>query len=141
MLVAVRLAPVVASLLGALMLASCATAGIDLSSAEVDDTITTASVPADPAKVSDSVRASDEVTIRNAVTSVDLDQVGGAGLSWANADTGSRGAVTELAEQRRKGVLCRTFKASRESYDGVAVFRGETCLGGAGWRLMRFDEI
>ncbi|MBL0967107.1 MAG: M20/M25/M40 family metallo-hydrolase, partial [Blastomonas sp.] len=39
----------------------------------------------------------------------------------ANADTGSRGAIQALAEVRQGKDLCRTFTASRERFDGVAL--------------------
>ena len=66
----------------------------------------------------------------------------GQSVPWANAGTGSRGSITGLAELKDKGQTCRRFKASRESFDGVAMFEGELCLAGAGgWRMQDFKAL
>lgn len=123
-----------------LVAASCAARGIDIDQAAVD-TMTTASIPAPPAAAADTYKVSDEATIRNAVSSADVEAVQGTGISWQNSESGARGAITALAEYKRKGRLCRSFDASRESYDGVAVYKGEACQTGDGaWSIMRFDE-
>ncbi|MGO4839694.1 RT0821/Lpp0805 family surface protein, partial [Rhizobiaceae sp. 2RAB30] len=86
-------------------------------------------------------QTSDQVTIRNAVSSADLDALGATGLAWANTDTGSRGAITQLTQYDRKGLLCRKFKASRESFDGVRLYAGDACRAGDGsWRMLEFVE-
>ena len=127
-------------LVAAILLAACASRGVDIEAA-VDDTITTAAIPADPAVASDPLKVSDETTIRNAVSSADLEAVPDTGISWANTDSGSRGAITALAEYKRKGQLCRSFEASRESYDGVSLYAGETCRTSDGaWRMLKFKE-
>ncbi|MGE0501588.1 MAG: RT0821/Lpp0805 family surface protein [Rhizobiaceae bacterium] len=136
-----RAARILLVVLSVAALASCASGGLDLSSQAVDDTIKTASIPPIAARAADGARLSDEATIHNAVTSADIDAFESKGLSWANADTGSRGAITGLTERKRGKGVCRRFNASRESFDGVALFQGETCLGGAGWQVLSFDEI
>lgn len=124
----------------AMPLAACA-GGIDLRKAEIDDTLTTNTVAAGTPKARDAVKTSDEVTIRNAVSSADLEAAGSSGLAWANADTGSRGAITDLVEYDRKGTLCRRFKVSRESFNGVNLYDGDACRAGDGlWRMLAFDE-
>lgn len=127
-------------LIAAILLAACASRGVDVE-AGVDDTITTAALPADPAAASDPLKISDETTIRNAVSSADVEAVPETGISWANTDSGSRGAITALAEYKRKGQLCRSFEASRESYDGVSLYAGEACRTSDGaWRMLKFRE-
>ncbi|TIX59831.1 MAG: hypothetical protein E5V28_04720, partial [Mesorhizobium sp.] len=109
--------------------------------AEVDRTILTSSTPAAASPI-DQDRASDQATIRNAVSSADIQELCGQAVPWANSDTGSRGSITELAESRDNGQLCRRFTASRESFDGVALFKGEVCLAGAGaWRMQDFKAL
>lgn len=121
-------------------LAACA-GGIDLRKAEIDDTLTTNTVAVGTPRGRDAVKTSDEVTIRNAVSSADLEAAGPNGLAWANADTGSRGAITDLVEYDRKGTLCRRFKVSRESFNGVRLYDGDACRAGDGmWRMLAFDE-
>jgi surface antigen len=131
----------VAIVLVALPLAGCGAGGFSLEQAEVDRTILTSSTAAS-ASLIDQDRASDQATIRNAVSSADIQELGGQAVPWANSDTGSRGSITELAESRDNGQLCRRFTASRESFDGVALFKGEVCLAGAGaWRMQDFKAL
>jgi surface antigen len=124
-----------------LPLAACGAGGFSLEQAEIDRTILTSSTAASASPI-DQDRASDEATIRNAVSSADIQELGGQAVPWANSDTGSRGSITELAESRDNGQLCRRFTASRESFDGVALFKGEVCLAGAGaWRMQDFKAL
>ena len=90
----------------------------------------------------DQDRTSDQTTIGNAVSSADIEQLGGQAVPWANTGTGSRGSITELVELKETGQTCRRFTASRESFDGVALFKGEVCLAGAGaWRVQDFKAL
>jgi hypothetical protein len=125
----------------ALPLAACGGGGFGLEQAEVDRSIVTSSAPAGAAPV-DQDRTSDQATIGNAVSSADIEELGGQAVPWANAGTGSRGSITELVELKNNGQTCRRFTASRESFDGVALFKGEVCLAGAGaWRMQDFKAL
>ncbi|TIO31192.1 RT0821/Lpp0805 family surface protein [Mesorhizobium sp.] len=136
-----RAAVKVAIVLAALPLAACGAGGFSLEQAEVDRTILTSSTTASASPV-DQDRASDQATIGNAVSSADIQELRGQAVPWANSDTGSRGSITELAESRDNGRLCRRFTASRESFDGVALFKGEVCLASAGaWRMQDFKAL
>ncbi|MEZ5782222.1 MAG: RT0821/Lpp0805 family surface protein [Rhizobiaceae bacterium] len=120
-------------------LAACAS-GIDMSKIDVD-TITTSSATG-AETVPDQTRVSDSVTIRNAVSAIDVEEHGSGPLAWANAETGSRGTISDLSETREDGVICRRFTASRESFDGVGLYKGETCLGAQGdWLMRAFDRM
>jgi outer membrane surface antigen len=125
----------------ALPIAACGAGGFSLEKAEVDRSILTSSTSTS-ATPTDSERDSDQTTIGNAVSSADIEQLGGQSVPWANAGTGSRGSITNLAELKDKGQTCRRFKASRESFDGVAMFQGELCLASAGgWRMQDFKAL
>lgn len=125
----------------AIPLAGCGAGGFSLQKAEVDRSLITSSTPASVTPI-DSDRASDQTTIRNAVSSADIQELGGQAVPWANSGTGSRGSITELAEFKDKGQLCRRFTASRESFDGVALFKGEACLASAGvWLMQDFKAL
>ncbi|ESY92495.1 RT0821/Lpp0805 family surface protein [Mesorhizobium australicum] len=125
----------------ALPLAACGAGGFSLQKAEVDRSMLTSSTSAS-LKPADSDRDSDQTTIGNAVSSADIEQLGGQAVPWANTGTGSRGSITELAELKDGGQTCRRFKASRESFDGVAMFQGELCLASAGgWRMQGFKAL
>jgi len=123
----------------AVLLAGCA-GGIDLRKAAVDDTIVTGSVSAEATEPADAL-LSDQSTVRDAVSSADPEALGEAGLAWANGRTGSRGTVTSLVEVTRKGLPCRRFVTTRESFDGVKRYTGEVCrVGGDLWRISAFSE-
>lgn len=126
----------------ALTLTGCGTAGFSIENA-VDRSVSTASVKPDPVVAAvDTTGLSDEATIRNAVSSAIVDEVGETGIGWANAETGSRGLIREVRETRRKDGLCRSFTASRESFDGVHLHHGMTCLNGAGlWVMKSFERV
>jgi hypothetical protein len=123
------------------MLSACGSGGFSLEKAEVDRSFYTSNVDAARSSV-EMERLSDEATIRNAVTSADIEQLAGAPLPWANAETGARGQITGIVEAKGKGTLCRTFSTSRESFDGVSMFRGEACMVASGaWRMVRFESL
>ena len=123
------------------LLSACGSGGFSLEKAEVDRTFYTSNVPA-PRTAVEVERLSDEATIRNAVTSADIETLAGAPLPWANAETGARGQVTAIVETKGKGTLCRSFSATRESFDGVGMYKGEACMVAAGaWRMLSFEAL
>lgn len=131
----------VAPLLLAGMLAGCAAGGFDLDKADVDPSIVTGGLAADAAPASQAQKL-DEATIRNAVSSADPDRMKGGPVRWANAETGSRGAINSLVEDKRDGGLCRRFTTSRESFDGVALYKGQVCMVAPGaWQLQGFGAL
>ena len=125
-------------LAGLLVLGGCGAGGFSLEQADVDRSIVTSSTPAAPPS-DDANLAADQATIRNAVSSADVEALAGKDISWANSDTGSRGAIMQLDENKADGRLCRNFTATRESFDGVALFKGEACMVGYGaWQMQAF---
>lgn len=126
----------------ALPLAACGAGGFSLEKAEVDRSIITSSAPFSPAAPAVTDNDSDQTTIGNAVSSADIKQLGGQAVPWANAGTGSRGSITELVELKDGGLTCRRFSATRESFDGVVLYKGELCLADAGgWRMREFKPL
>jgi hypothetical protein len=122
------------------VLGGCAAGGLGRH-AETDSSVLTGSV--NPAGGSaDAPQLSDQATIRNAVSAADVKAAGAVPLAWANADTGSRGAISGLVEQRQGERLCRSFTTSRESFDGVALYAGRACMVAPGaWRMEAFDAL
>lgn len=117
----------------------CGAGGFSLKQVEVDRSIVTGSVKATPSPAVDTSRQSDEVIIRNAVSAADLESLAGKPLLWANAETGARGEITGLAEARVAGIVCRSFRTSRQSFDGVRIYSGAACMDGqGGWRMDSF---
>ena len=124
----------------ALSLSACSS-GFDLSKSDVDQLAHTGSLPAS-GQPADPVRSSDETTIRNAVSAADPEAAQVQPLAWANADTGSRGAISNLTEKTEGSTLCRQFTASRESFDGVALYSGDACKSERGvWYLRNFKPL
>ncbi|WP_296744621.1 RT0821/Lpp0805 family surface protein [Mesorhizobium sp.] len=126
----------------ALPLAACGAGGFSLEKAEVDRSIVTSSTNASPAVPAANDKDSDQTTIGNAVSSADIKELGGQAVPWANSGTGSRGTITELVELKDAGLTCRSFTATRESFDGVALYKGELCMAGAGgWHMQAFTAL
>jgi hypothetical protein len=136
-----RFAPA-ASLAACLVLTACGAGGFSMRQAEVDPTILTGDIPAPAGRDTDADRLSDQATVRNAVSSADLELLSGEPVRWANEHTGGRGSITGLTESRSGGKVCRGFVTTRESYDGVRLFRGEACMVSAGiWRMEAFEAL
>ncbi len=130
-----------APLLLASFLGGCAAGGFGLEKADVDPSIVTGGLSADAAPATDAQKL-DEATIRNAVSSADLDLLNGRPVRWANTQTGSRGAIGSLVEEKEEGGLCRRFTTSRESFDGVTLYKGQVCMVAPGaWQLRGFAAI
>lgn len=120
-------------------LAGCA-GKIDATSLGIDDSIHTGSVQAERSPAADI--GLDALTIRNAVTSADLPALDGRPLAWANAETGSSGNVSRIDEFVDTGATCRRFVASRQNFEGILLYRGETCLRERGnWQLRQFQSV
>jgi hypothetical protein len=131
-----------ASFAACLAVAACG-AGFGSSEPEVDRSVVTGALSGEaPPPGGDPARSSDIATIRNAVSSVDVEESAGQPLAWANSDTGSRGSISGLVQYTDQGTLCRRFEATRESFDGVALFKGDACQAGQGaWRMRAFDAF
>jgi hypothetical protein len=108
-----------------LPLGACGSSG-GLSKLNVDDTIATSTIQAN--KDQNPTQDSDADVIRNAVSAIDLKVSSGVPLNWANQDTGSTGTISEISESKDDGLLCRNFKTSRESFEGIGIYTGVTCL-------------
>lgn len=113
----------------------CAT-GATIGSAGLDRDTLTGSIPP-PADD----RLSDELTIRNAVSSADLAALGAKPLAWANRDTGAAGTVEAIVEFKDGGTVCRRFNAVIENYEGVRLHSGTACLVDGSWRMTKFEAV
>ncbi|MGB8819071.1 MAG: RT0821/Lpp0805 family surface protein [Rhizobiaceae bacterium] len=131
-----RMVPVFAALLA---ISACG-AGGGLPKAESDASLVTNAVPAQ--SLTDSTQTSDANTIRNAISAAVLDQSASRTLAWANRDTGSRGTISEISETESDGQVCRRFETSRESFEGIALYKGNACLGADGqWFMQEFASL
>ena len=121
-----------------LLLSGCMGFGLDAT----DTKITTNSVD-NPATRAPADTVSDEITIRNAVSSADLSRMSGTvSIPWANTATGSAGVVTSIREENNGAYVCRTFITTRHSYRGISNYGGKACLVGSGeWQVVTFKEM
>ncbi|MEK1891512.1 MAG: RT0821/Lpp0805 family surface protein [Phyllobacterium sp.] len=105
-----------------------------------DQTTVTGSVA--PAQVADAKGSSDQTTVRNIVSALNFTQWGKNPVPWSNPETGSQGTITAIAEKKNDTELCREFQTSRESFDGVMLYKGETCMQNGGqWTLKSFGPM
>ena len=123
------------------MLGGCA-GGFSLSKADVDPTVLTGSTTSAASDATTADQASDQNTIRNAVSAADVSGLAGSSVPWANPETGSRGAISSLVEEKKGETLCRRFTTSRERFDGVAQYKGQVCMIAPGaWQVQGFDSL
>lgn len=123
-------------------LAGCAMKGFSIEKAVPDSTTITGSVPAAQQGEIDQGKLSDQVTIRNIVSALDFTKWGETPIPWANPETGSQGTITTVAETKTDAGLCRRFQTSREAFDGVSLYHGETCMEKDGaWMLKSFAPL
>jgi|EP01132_Coremiostelium_polycephalum_P010523 surface antigen len=122
------------------LLSGCAMKSFSVESAVPDKATVTGSVA--PAPQVDAKGAADQSTVRNIVSALNFTQWGNKPLPWSNPETGSQGTITAIAEKKTETGLCREFQTSRESFDGVMLYKGETCMQDGGqWTLKSFAPI
>jgi hypothetical protein len=128
-----RCLAIVAVMTSGALLSGCM-GGLDLFDDKVD-TVRTSAV------ATSAERLTDEITVRNAVSSADLAHTAGSPIPWANSASGSAGVISTIAENHdTAGRTCRDFVTTKHSYQGIANYSGRTCLGSSGeWLLLAFD--
>jgi len=136
---AMRRAGAAAIMLLGLLTAGCTTSMLSMGDKkDVDQALVTSTVGStQPAP--DAEAQSDALTVRNAISSADLSTLDGAPLAWANADTGSRGAISSVTEDSQQGQVCRKFTTTRERFDGISLYQGRACMVSPGmWQMTAF---
>jgi hypothetical protein len=121
-------------LLALAALAGCS-GGMDIEAMAPDRSIVTGSI----AKANDP-EVLDQVAIRSAVAEWPQGLPAPEAMPWVNVVTGSSGAITDLGAAAEGQGLCREFSASREAFDGVALYRGRACRGNGPWVVQSLDK-
>ncbi|WP_159590683.1 RT0821/Lpp0805 family surface protein [Chelativorans xinjiangense] len=104
----------------------CAASAQDAVGQRSDGTITTASVPA--------VTAAGEETDAEIVLAVLAREVLDAvGHEWENPVSGARGRITAVTRQEADGQDCLAFTTTRQSFDGIHLYRGLACEDATGF--------
>lgn len=125
-----------------LSLGGCAMGGVSIDKAVPDSSTITGSIKSVEKDEPDTGKRSDQSTIKSIVSALNFTQWGKNPVPWANPDTGSQGAITTIAETKSNDTLCRQFETSREAFDGVSIYRGETCMQRGGeWTLTSFAPL
>lgn len=64
------------------------------------------------------------------------------GLAWSNDLTGSQGEISYISEKPSGKTICRKFKTSRLSFEGVSLYKGVSCQSSSGgWKLQHFYQV
>ncbi len=125
-----------------LSLCGCAMGGFSIDKAAPDTSTITGSVKQDKPAEADAGKLSDQSTIKSIVSALDFTQWGKKPVPWSNASTGSQGTITSISQTDSNNQLCRRFQTSREAFDGVSIYRGETCMQPGGqWTLTSFAPL
>lgn len=118
--------------------AACSVSLGDLGALRPDRTAVTHSVP-----VAGGGSANDEGALRNslldALAELVSDPQAGVPLAWTGPNAEARGVVTWIGAEED---ACRRFLSTRESFDGVALYKGMLCRApAAGWQLRSFEPV
>lgn len=63
-------------------------------------------------------------------------------LFWSNDVTGSQGEISYLSEKSSGNGICKHFKSTRLSFEGVSSYKGVSCSTSAGgWKLHSFFPV
>lgn len=63
--------------------------------------------------------------------------------AWENAAAGSSGVISAVSQAAGggDGEICRSFRTTRASFDGIALYKGKACKYGASpWALSYLQE-
>ncbi|KAA6204453.1 MAG: hypothetical protein DU429_08035 [Candidatus Tokpelaia sp.] len=106
--------------------------GEKLAAATVDNSLITGSIKRSaPAPVDPQSAPDNAVILAKFVT---LEQQNGhrKSLAWENTATGSRGIISALGQpgKGKAAGTCRLFQTTRESFDGIGLYKGEACRYG-----------
>lgn len=116
--------------------------GVSIESAVPDKSSITGSVTPSQQPDTDNETLSDRNAIRNVVSGLDFNTWGMKPVPWANPDTGSQGVINQVSEVQKTDGLCREFETSRQAFNGVSLYRGETCMRkGGDWVLKSFAPL
>ena len=123
-----------------LFFAGCTTGVLDLGQSGIDRSLVTGSIPA----ISSESLPLPEIAGMSAIVVTLSGAVGEGGattpLAWEDHDNGVRGTVTHIAGG--PGDACRDFITTRESFDGVHLYRGQLCNDeAAGWQMRSFEPL
>ncbi|MCT7373594.1 RT0821/Lpp0805 family surface protein [Chelativorans salis] len=65
------------------------------------------------------------------------DVMNAVGKEWENSESGARGRITAMSRQEADGPGCVAFTTTRQSFDGVNLYRGLACENAAGFLHLR----
>ncbi|WP_295813422.1 RT0821/Lpp0805 family surface protein, partial [uncultured Nitratireductor sp.] len=128
------------------LLAGCSMSALDLQRPGVDRSTITGSIAPVPEGESPQIpRPADlptgtEAMLRAMVSAMGEGSAQTLPLSWADPENGVRGVVSQIDEDETG--TCRRFMTTRESFDGISLYRGTVCPNPEiGWRIQVFEAV
>ncbi|MHC5306626.1 RT0821/Lpp0805 family surface protein [Bartonella sp. LJL80] len=124
----------------------CIVAGFKADKADAsfkpDASIVTGSIAPTPQATVSPVQQSDQLVVRDKISTLNKGEIGAASFNWENAVTGSEGVISQIAERKANGRLCRSFQTTRAAYDGVNLYQGQVCqVADDVWTMTAFDLV
>lgn len=126
-----------AAVLTAVLVFGAACAGKHQEEAASGPTITTASIVSHVPDFSDEALLADGGAMLSALSKTDLS--GEKATPWQNVESGASGLITAYSQELRDGQRCLAFTTTRESFDGIGLYRGTACEDAAG--ILRLHEL
>jgi hypothetical protein len=125
-------------LLAVLLVSGCG-GGFSLDRFGADKSLTTNAIGTGSARPDS--QASDEAAINATIAAWMPGVVPPDTVPWVNSNTGSTGAIVKISDSADRERQCRAFTVSRESFDGVGLYRGKACSANGGpWRIEVLEQ-
>ncbi len=120
-------------------LAGCSVSALDLEQPDIDPSIVTGSInPAAETSQSPMLPAGTEAMLHAMVAEMGEGLDGALPLSWTDEDNGVRGVISHIYDDG----TCRSFVTTRESFDGISLYRGTACPSPEfGWQIQAFEAV
>lgn len=123
----------------ATLLAGCSVSALDLDQSGIDASAVTGSVtPAAEPSHSPTLPAGTAAMLHAMVSQMGEGLDGALPLSWADEENGVRGVISHIYDDG----TCRSFVTTRESFDGISLYRGTACPSPEfGWQIQTFEAV
>ncbi|MFC5584090.1 RT0821/Lpp0805 family surface protein [Nitratireductor kimnyeongensis] len=138
-------------LVGVILLTGCSLSALDVGEADIDRSLVTGAIappvesmstplPAMNHAGSEGFPAGTAALLQAMVAQLGPNLEGELPVSWADEDSGVQGVVSYMIEDANGN--CRHFTTSRESFDGIRLYRGRLCVDPEfGWQIDEFEAV
>ncbi len=121
------------------LLAGCSVSALDLKEPGIDPSVVTGSIaPAPEAPPPAGLPVGTDAMLHAMVAEMGEMLDGAPPLSWADEENGVRGVISHIYDDG----TCRRFVTTRESFDGISLYRGTACPSPEfGWQIQAFEAV